>query len=266
VTRILLSVVLLALVAAPASAKLEIDKIEASHGRLGPLRKNLDFYPYDEVVVRFLVTGAKSDEGQVDIDLSWQLLDSANKVVLDKKVASKGHLAFGSESFPASVAVLLTEPATAGEYTLKVTVADHLGGESARFERTLNLKATEFAIVSPKFSYDEAGMVPAPAGGVLGQALHFKVFTVGFDRSQGKLDNEMTVQVLDRAGKELLPKPLRVTAEKDDAKLVKELPVLDFSGFLVLTKTGEFTLKITVTDRNSRKTATFETPLKVTTP
>jgi hypothetical protein len=141
-SRILLSVVFLVLVAAPASAKLEIDKIDASHGRLGPLRKNLDFYPYDEVVVRFLVTGAKSDEGQVDIDLSWQLLDAAGKVVLDKKVASKGHLAFGAESFPASVAVLLTDPAPPGEYTLKVTVADHLGGESARFERTLNLKAT----------------------------------------------------------------------------------------------------------------------------
>jgi hypothetical protein len=47
---------------------------------------------------------------------------------------------------------------------------------------------------------------------------------------------------------------------------VRELPALDFGGSVTLTGAGEFTLRITVTDRHSQKTATFEAPLKVAAP
>ncbi len=265
--RFLPAILLFVLSAGPAFAKLEVEKIEACHGRLGPVRKSLDFYPYDEVVFRFIVTGAKADdEGKLDVEVSWKVLDDKGKEVLTRKIPGKGQLAFGSDSFPAAVSVLLAEPVIAGEYTVKVTIKDNLAGEETGFEKKLNLKATEFAIVSPTFFHDAGATVPAPAGGVLGEQLHFRLYTIGFDRSQGKIDNELTVQVLDKDRKELIPKPLRLIAEKDDAKVVKELPALDFGGFLVLSKPGDFTLRISVTDRNSKKTATFETALKVTAP
>ena len=78
------------------------------------------------------------------------------------------------------------------------------------------MKATAFAIVSPQFFHDAGCTIPAPAGGIVGEQLHFRLWTIGFDRSQGKLDNEMTVQVLDKDKKEMLQKPLRLVAEKDD--------------------------------------------------
>jgi hypothetical protein len=266
-TRTLLAVALLALSAAPAPAALKIDKIEACYGRLGPVRKSLDFYPYDEVWFRFTVTGAKADdEGGIDMELSWKVLDEKDKEVFTKKLPAKGPLAFGSDSFPASVSFGLPEPVVAGDYTLKVSVKDKQSGDEASFEKKLRLKATEFAIVSPQFFHDAACTASAPAGGVVGEQLHFRLWTIGFDRSQGKLDNEMKVLVLDKDGKEVSPKPLRLLAEKDDPKVVKELPALDFGGFVTLTKAGEFTMRITVTDRNSKKTATFEAPLKVTAP
>jgi len=202
----------------------------------------------------------------VDIEMAWKLLDDKGKEVLSKKVPGKGPIAFGSESFPATVSVVLAEPVIAGEYTLKVTVKDNLASAETGFEKKLSLKATEFAIVSPQFFHDAGFTVPAPAGGVVGEQLHFHLLTIGFDRAQGKIDNELTVQILDRDKKELLPKPLRMVAEKDDPKVVKELQWLDYGGALLLTKAGEFTLRISVTDRNSKKTATFEAPLKVTAP
>jgi hypothetical protein len=265
--RVLLATVLLVLTASPAFAKLEIEKIEACHGRLGPVRKTLDFYPYDEVFFRFTVTGAKADdEGKVDVEMAWKVLDDKGKEVASRKVPGKGPVVFGNDSFPASANFYLQEPIVAGEYTFKMTVKDNLSSEEASFERKLNLKATEFAIVSPQFFHDAAYTAPAPAGGAVGEQLHFRLLTIGFDRSQGKIDNEMAVQVLDKDKKELLPKPLRLVAEKSDEKIVKELPALDFGGSVTLSKAGEFTLRITVTDRNSKKTATFEAPLKVTAP
>jgi hypothetical protein len=265
--RVLLAASLLALAASPAFAKLEVEKIEACHGRLGPTRKTLDFYPYDEVWFRFTVTGAKADdEGKVDFEVSWKLLDDKGKEVLSKKLPAKGPLTFGTDSFPAYVSFSLAEPVVAGEYLLKVSVKDNLSSEEAAFEKKMNLKATEYAIVSPQFFHDAGYTVPAPAGGFVGEQLHFRLLVIGFDRSGGKIDNELTVQVLDKDKKELMPKPLRMTAKKDDEKVVKELPALDFGGWVVLTKAGEFTLRVSVTDNNSKKSATFEAPLKVTAP
>jgi hypothetical protein len=266
-TRTCLALSVLAIAVAPALAKPEIEKIEACYGRLGPVRKTLDFYPYDEVTFRFVVTGAKVDaEGSVDVEVSWTLLDDNGKEVQAKKLPSKGPLALGGDSFPASVSIVIPEPAVAGAYTLKVRVKDNLAGEETGFERKLNLKATQFAIVSPQFFADAARTAPAPAGGLVGQFLHFRLWVIGFDRSQGQIDSEMTVQVLDKARKEMLPKPLRVVAQNNDAKVVKEVPFLDFSGSLALSRVGEYTVRISVTDRNSKKTATFETPLHVTAP
>ncbi len=266
--RVLLATILLALAAAPASAKLEIEKIEPCYGRLGPVRKTLDFYPYDEVYFRFTVTGARADDdGKLDVEISRVLLDDKGKEVVAKKsFGLKGQLTFGNDSFPGSVSISLPEPAIAGDYTLKVTVKDNLASDETGFERKMKLKATEYAIISPELFHDAGHVVPAAAGGTVGQQLHFRLYTIGFDRSQGKIDSEMTVQVLDKDKKELLPKPLRVIAEKDDEKVVKELPALDFSGWVVLTKAGEFTLRIKVTDRISKQTATFEVLLKVTPP
>jgi len=265
--RVLLATVLLVLAVGPAFAKLEIDKIEACYGRFGPVRKTTDFYPNEKVWYRFIVKGAKTDdEGTVDVDLTWKLLDANGKEVLSKKIPGKGLLAFGSDSFPAHLFFFAPDTAIAGEHTLVVTEKDNLSGEETSFEKKLNLKATEFAIVSPEFFYDAGYTVPAPVGGMVGQALHFRLLTIGFDRSPGKIDEELTVQVLDKDKKALMPKPLRMVTEQDDPKVVKESPTLEFGGWVTLNKAGDFTLRITVTDRNSKKTATFEAPVKIAAP
>jgi hypothetical protein len=267
-TRIVFAALLLALAASPALAKLEIEKVEACYGRLGPVRKSLDIYPYDEIGFRFNVTGAKADdEGAVDVEQVWRVLDDKGKDVFPpKNSALKGPLTFGTDSFSTYVSAWLRETAVGREHTLKVTVKDKLTSEEAGFEKTLKVLPPEHAVVSPQFFHDAARTVPAPAGGVVGQQLQFHLLVIGFDRSQGKLDEELTVRVLDKDKKELSPKPLRITAQKADEKLVKELPAIDFSGWIMLTKPGEFTLSFTATDRNTKKTAGWEVPLKVTAP
>jgi hypothetical protein len=264
--RGLLATMLLILAVSPAFGKFGVEKIEACHGKLGPVRKTLEFYPYDEIVFRFTLTGAKADDGTLDVGCTWSLFDDKGKEVLSEKPPFKGSLAFGIDALPYSLGFYLPETASPGEYALKVTLKDNVSGEETRFERKLKLKATEFAIVSPQFFYDAKFTVPAPVGGVVGQQLHYRLWIIGFDRAGGKVVNDMTVEVFDKDNKVVQSKPVHFRVEDDDEKRVKESPTLGFNGWMGLSKPGEFTLRITVTDRNSKKTATFEAPLKVMAP
>jgi hypothetical protein len=261
-----LAITLLILTSSPTLAKMEIEKVEACYGRFGPVRKTLDYYPHDEVVFRFKVKGVKADEGALDVNCVWKLLDEKGNEVQSEKLPFKGTMAFGTDFLPYNLGLFLPVTATPGNYLLKVTVKDNLSSEETGFEKKLNLKAMEYAIVSPAFFYDANFSVPAPAGGVVGQRLHYRLGVIGFDRSSGKIENEMMVEVLDKDGKLLQHKPLYFAAEKSDEKSVKELLVLDLNGWMGLSKAGEFILRITVTDRNSKKKATWEAPLKVTDP
>jgi hypothetical protein len=253
------------LLASPAFAKLEIEQIEACYGRLGPVRKTLDYYPNDSVCFRFTVKGAKADDdGGVDAEVAIVLLNDQGKEAYSRKAAAKGPVAFGSDSYPLSFGFTVPELIVAGEYTLKVKFKDKLAGDEIGFEKKLNVKATEFAIVAPEFFRDLNATVPASAGGVVGEQLHFRLVAIGLEHAGGKISTEMTAQVLDKTKKELMPKPLRIPSEIDDPK--NEAQWCGFNGFFTLTKPGEFTLRLTVTDRNSKKTATWEAPLKVTAP
>jgi hypothetical protein len=153
-----------------------------------------------------------------------------------------------------------------GEYTVKVTVTDNLARESDSFERKFKCKEQEFALVVVRFFQDADGRVPAPVGGVVSQTLYMKARGVGFDRSKGELDVEMTIEVLDPKGKPVMPKPIRTVIHNEDPKVVKSATVINLRGELVLNRPGDFVLKISLTDRLAKKTTTFEAPLKVMKP
>ncbi len=266
--RMCLAALSLILSAAPATANLEIQDIQAVHGQFGPQRKALDFYPYDEVVFHFRVVGAKvKADGTLDAELTKRLIAPGGKVVIEEKFPLKDRVYdLGGEAFAAFVNFWLGAEHKPGEYTLNITLRDHLGDEAVSFERKLTLKAEEFAIVSPRFFHDPEGRVPASAGGRPGQTLTFRLVGIGVDRSQGKVDCTLDVQVLDAAGKEVIARPGQTGVKNDKADEVKKWKFVHFFGGIALNRPGDFTLRFTVTDNVSNKTATFETAIKVTGP
>lgn len=265
--RACLPAVVWLVVTTQAHAELKIENIQATQGPLGPVRKSLDCYAYDEVFFRYVVTGAKVDDaGKVDSELAIKLTNSGGKVLFHNTGPITGVLALGGGSFPGNAQVTLSEEFPPGKYTLTVTVKDHLASQEAVFRRELNLKATEFAIVTPRFHYDADGQVPAPVGGLTGQTLRFNLRGIGFDRTQGKIDTEMQVQVFDAQGRGLMPRPIQASIRTTDADVVKQAPHLTFRGEMALNRSGDFTLRVTVTDTVGKKTATFESPLRVTAP
>ena len=89
---------------------------------------------------------------------------------------------------------------------------------------------------------------------------------IGIDRTQDKIDTAMTLEVLDAQGKEVQGKPNTGEVKNDDAEVVRKVSSVTYRGSVFLNRPGEFLLRVTITDRLGKKTAKFETPLRVTSP
>ncbi len=252
---------------ATAEARLAVENVQCAYGPLLPERKTLEFYPEDLIYFRYLVTGIQVDRaGQVDAEAVVKLTDGAGKEVAKNTIPFKARLSLGGDSFSGVAYLNLTEQFITGVYTFTVTVVDNLGSEKVSFQREVRLRPGDFAIIRPRFSYDADGRAPAPVGGLVSQTLYFRIEVYGFDRGQERVHLVSSVQVLDKDGKELLPEPLETVLKSDDAKLVKATSVASFNGSLSLHRAGEFTLRITVSDRIGTKMTKLELPLHVAAP
>jgi hypothetical protein len=266
-TRYGLAAAMWLVVTAAVGAELKVESVQAANGPFGPARPHWDFYPHDELYLRFVVSGVRVDlEGKTDVELTLRVSDAQGKVALEREQKLQGVLMLGGGTFTSYARLAFADPLPEGVYTVTVIVQDRLGKDVTTFERKLIARGPAFAIVAPQFFYDPEGRVPAPAGGVVGQTVFFRLRVIGFDRSQDKVDAEMSVQVLDADGKEILPRPITASVRSDDAQAVKRSTHLNFTGDVPLSRPGNFTLRITVTDKLGQKTTTLETPLRVHAP
>src|SRR5207248_10897700 len=130
-----------------------------------------------------------------------------------------------------SASVKTNEKLEPGTYGIEVTVKDHLSGEAASFHRDISLKPTRFSPILQRFFFDADGKVPAPAGGVLGHTLHFRLALVGFDRSKGRIETHMKLEFLDQEGKKSIGNPFHATYKNDDENSAKQISLVDYNGF-----------------------------------
>jgi hypothetical protein len=260
-----LAVGLLLVIAPAASAKLEIRDIQASHGQLGPERKDAEYVSGDQVFFRYTIVGIRTDtDGRMRAELRLTVTDSTGKSILKRETPLQQVVALGGDSAPAFASFDLDDETPPGEYELAVEITDLLSKESAAFRRKFTCRKEEFALVQVRFHHDEAGESGAPAGGIVSQTLYLKMKAVGFDRSKGEIDVEMAITVLDRAGKPVMPRPIRASAHFEKPDEVKRINRLALSGALTLNRPGNFVLRIIVTDKMTKREATFETFMEVT--
>lgn len=265
--RVAFPLLIAAVAAGSAFAKPQIKDVQASHGQLGPERKKLEYVRGDEMYLRFIVAGFTTDkDGRLIGELAMIVHDAAGKEILKQASPLQQVLALGGGTFPGHVSVTMGQELPVGEYTLKVTITDNLAKASDSFEQKFTCKAEEFALVAVRFSQDPDGKVPASVGGIASQTLYFKGRGVGFDRSKDEIDVEMTIQIYDLKGQPMMPKPIRSVVHVEDPKTVKAATVINLRGELTLNRPGDFVLKVSLTDKNSKKTSSFEAPLKVVSP
>ena len=247
---------------------LEIRNIQAALGALGPEVKTLEFYPREEIYFRYQVLGLKTDErGNIHNAFSSRLLDAQGQVLQEHADPPQvGLLCLDGSRLMAHSHIMLNGEYSPGRYTLVVRVEDRLTERTAEFSRDFLLKPTRYAIVMPRFFYDEMEKIPAPIGAQAGQMLYFRVKVIGIDTCRGRIDQEIQVQVLDEKGRETMPRPITDTIVSDDPATVAAATYVSFKNSVGLNRPGTFTLRIATQDKMSRQSALFEAPLRVEAP
>jgi len=256
-----------AAVTATAHAEFRIERIHPAYGPVGPERKSLEYYPEDEILFRYLLTGVKTtNRGEVDVDITIRVLDADGSLLVEKTNPLKGVVALGGACVPGSAHVTPSDRMKPGNYKLQVRARDNLSGDTASFERELILREATFTSVSQRFFLDADGKVSSGASGIVGQAIHYRMGVIGFDRSKGRIQTNLDMEIVDRDGNKVLAQPIKATFKNEDADAVKQISLINFTGFFALNRAGSFTLQFTFTDPIGGQKSRFEVPLEVLEP
>jgi hypothetical protein len=261
----------LLLAAAPARARLEVSNVQAAYGPLASPRPALTYGPGEVVFFRFLVRGGTLNEyNQVSAQTKVQLVDDHGQVVDSRDMPPVSRwVGVPGGSFLHFAAAMLGEQVPPGKYRFTATVRDSLSQEEATFSRSVEVRPAELAVGGVTFFADPEHKVLAGSTVHPLQPLHLAVPVRGYAHPEGKVHLTLSVRLLDPQGKELttgkLDPPDLVVRQDVPPSLPPEASV-GFSTSVVLFGPGDFTLRLTVTDRTTNRVATFETPLHVLTP
>lgn len=246
--------------------QLSLTDIQPCYGPQGPVRQNRLYFPFDTIRYRARIIGLTlDDQRQPDLELVSELLDPQGAVVVSDTTRIKTPPATdqqGGTRFDIAIPVPAEPPA--GEYTLRVTLNDHHAQRSAALLRKILIRPTELAIVSLEFFRDPDGTQPGPAGAAVGEPFFLRLRGVGFDRSTGRLETSLTLQLRNAQGHELLNPPLHFELASADPHKVAESPFVSFAAELQADQAGQFTLELQLRDALTESTTSLQIPVSIT--
>jgi hypothetical protein len=263
----LLAVAVGLVMAQPDKTKLEVVDVRATYGLHGPTRRSADVVPGERLHFSYRLNGVRTDaDGKIDVTLDFQLLNAKGKVFTKNSLPMRDVLPLGGNTLVGFAQGQLDREAAPGDYTLKVSISDNIAQETVGFERKIVCKKMTFAITELAFFFDSEGKWPGSNIGILGHSINFRLAAVGWDRAKPNLRLVMFAQALDKDGRELTPKPVRVEVASEDAKAIANAPGVGFHASMALNRAGDFQLRIIVLDEISDRKAEVTVPLKVLPP
>jgi len=268
-----------ALSSTPAQAgQLQLKNVRVTYGILGQERKETTYLPGDLVVLAFDIEGLKvAPDGRVQYSTSMEL---TGKDPMTGKVKSLFKQdpqdlttvnTLGGSRLPSFALAEIGTDTAPGKYTMTVIVTDVAAKKKAEpLVREFEVKATQFAIVRPGFTYNDMNErgrgAPqiAPPVAVPGQNLLLNFAVIGFDlKGQQQAPNvSVTMEVQDENGKAVLEKPFTGEAQNIDAEF-KKLRFIPFQFPMQLNRGGTFKIVLTATDQHTGKKAPLTLDLKV---
>lgn len=251
---------------ASQDGQLALEGIQACYGPQGPVRQNRLYFPFDTIQFRAKMRGLILDaQRRPDCEIISNLVDAAGTTVFTDRIRiQSAPSATGGAAVPFDIAVPVPQEPKPGEYSFVLILKDLRGGREASFLRRILIQPAELAIVSLEFFRDAEEKVPGPAGGDANRPFHARLRAIGYDRSSGRLDTAMTMQLYDEQGRQLLNPPLELVLASDDPEQVQKASFVTFSAKLTIDRPGQFLLRITVQDRIGGKSARLEVPVVVT--
>ena len=245
--------------------KLTITNVRATYGELGPLRSNDKLLPNDSYYVAFKINGFKLDqEGKIIYTMGMQLANEKGKVIYSRDPQNLETLnILGGSSLPAYTFITAGLETPPGKYTLKVMVADRASKAETTMSREFDILPKAFGIIRLTTSYDAAGQLPAPPGGVTGQSIWVTYGVTGFecDKTKKQPDVSVELRVLDENGKPVVTKP---QGGRVNTGVEQVYEILPFAFRVTLNRPGKFTVELSAADKIANKTEKMSFPLTVT--
>jgi hypothetical protein len=236
--RITAALALLCFVPGLASAQLKITKERASYGPMGATRKDKTFMIGDAVWVNYDIEGLTPDKktGKVSYETKLEFFDSNKKLIFDKTAPNEALPDLGGGVIPSDFHVIFGQNLGPGKYTVRVTVTDRLAKANTSLDYPVQVVKSEFGFYG----------VSAPSVGLPGQnyVLAFGLAEFKMD-SKGKADGEMTINILDGAGKPVSKAIKMPIPDPSDPKMA----FVPFTYPLLLNRPGQFTVEISVVDK-----------------
>ena len=256
--------ILMALQVAPAdSGQLSLTDVRTTYGILGDKRPDDKFLPGDRFVLSFDIEGAKADAGgKIRYGIGMQVTDATGKVLYKQEpVDSEANSPASGNKLAAFASLEIGTEQPAGDYTLKVTVADRNGRTTQDLTRSYQVLPKAFGLVRPTTTSDPDGKKPSASlrKGKPGW-VNFAAVRFGWDKAKGQPHLTATLRVLDEDGKPALVKPSRGTIDQDVPDGTKAVP-MQFE--LVLQKAGKFTVELEAVDEVTGGKASLSLPIRV---
>lgn len=253
----------LALAPAQTPGKLTLANLRCTHGLIGPTRTALKFLPGDIVYLGFDIEGVTvGKDGKVMYTMALEVTDKAGKSKHKVDPSERVEYApLGGGKVPGVAFVVVGVDLEPGEYTVKLTATDGTSKASGSIEFKFEVLKPDLGIVMVHTTTDPEGRNPTHTTGYVGQFLWVQFAATGFKRDAAKknqpdLTFEMTT--LDDKGAPTLTTPIVLEAKS----LEEKYPTCQARMYVPLTRTGKFTVRLTVKDNVASKSATFDLPIQ----
>jgi hypothetical protein len=251
-----------------AAGQLKLANVRATYGVLGATRTDNKLLPGDAYFITYDIENLTvGDDGLVLYGMGMELLNSRGKAEYSKEPQDlTARNALGGNRLPGFAQAEIGTDTAPGEYTLNVTVIDRKSKQKATLTRKFEVLPKDFGLVRASLTYYNPTPLPAPPLAVAGQAFLFNSLIVGFARAGKDKDKDehpdvgVELVILDEQGNPTVKKPIADEAGKDVPKTALAIPV---QVPLELNRPGKFTVKLTATDRLTKKTATVSMPIQV---
>ena len=246
------------------AGELKLSNVRFTIGEMGPTRKDNRFLPGEIVYIGYDIVGLTIDtDGTARYRMAMEISDMAGKVYFQEKPRDLiDFVPLRGQVLPARAFVTVGLDQPPGQYVCKVTVTDTTTKATDTLTARFEVLKPDFGIVAVHPTLDPQRQIPAPTTAFVGQTLFINFSVVGFQRdNKTRQPNTLNeYQVLDERGAPLLAKAI---SQVVDGGLDPTVPIYTLQFPLFLNRPGRFTARISVTDRLSRKSVSFELPVTV---
>jgi hypothetical protein len=249
---------LLTLAPAPSFA-LEFKNIRSSYGPLGATRTDNKFLPGDLLYISYEIEGLKVDpkSKKAAYVTLLEVFSSTKEKIFSKETPNEMAPQLGGDRIPGDLHLIMGRDKPAGQYLLRMTIQDRVGGETKSFTHSFELLKPGFGIVA----------VMAPAIAFPGQPYLMQLAIIDFTLDANKSPKgSIVMKVFDESGKEVSTLPANKFPDDLDAATAENMKkdnVLPMHYPIFPNRPGRFNIEFTAVDALSNKTSVVRYQLLV---